>query len=74
MNWTEIAELHNDQSGFIRIEQIYIKVSSSKGKSMLLVHQPLQQNGAHKPHLLCMEMLIKYFYFLSAECHSSMIE
>lgn len=40
MNWTEIAELHNDQSGFTHIEQIYGKVSSSKGESILLIHQP----------------------------------
>lgn len=44
INWTEIAELHNDQSGFIHIEQIYIKAGSSECKSSLIIHQPLRQN------------------------------
>lgn len=64
MNCTEIAELHNDQPGFIFIEQTDIQLSGSKCRS--------SKTRVHET--LFMEMVIKYFWGLSTEGHSSMME
>lgn len=63
MNCTEIAELHNDQPGFIFIEQTDIQLSSKCRSS---------ENRARQT--LFMEMVMKYFWGLSTEGHSSVME
>lgn len=64
MNCTEIAELHNDQPGFIFIEQTHIQLSSSRCRS--------GRTRAHQT--LFLEGVIKYFWGLSTEGPSSVME
>lgn len=45
MNYTEIAELHNDQPGFIFIEQTDTQLSSSKYRSSKTEHTTLHGAG-----------------------------
>lgn len=66
MNWTEIAELHNDQSGFIHIEQIHIKASSSECKGSLLIHQPLRQSTWNPSLCGDVNLNISVFYLQNA--------
>lgn len=62
MDCTEIAELHNDQPGFIFIEQTDIQLHSSKCRSSKNQSTPF------------LEMVMKYFWGLSTEGHSSVME